>query len=275
MSSEDADWVLVGDEDWAVEPAAGQKSEVGVGGDLRARLAEKLEAVQALCRRDAELRGENVAVAVFALVHAHGAALRGYFLERRSVWSPLVSKLHRALSRRTVHNDEAIFALRTLVALLRSAGAASTEVADFFDSSDAMGVLFTTLRNMGKTFTTEQQQVASEAFSLVVEAGPDKAGKLLTCRDSGFGTDITNNNKTRSTSKRKKKKSKSKNKKKAIKHSGSAKTHVALLETVLERAPCESGRGVSEMMRGRLNWKAPNMVIVENYVEQTEENKSV
>ena len=176
MSSDD--WVIVGDEDLVVDkPTASHDG--GEGSEFSVQLERELAAVRALCQRDAELRGENAAAKAHALVVKHGEPARDAFLKQRDVWAPLVSKLRRALSRRTVHNDEALFALRALVALLRSAGGASGEVTEFFNGVDAMAVLFTSLRNMGKTFTTDQQQVASEVFYLIVEAGADKACKLL------------------------------------------------------------------------------------------------
>ena len=78
----------------------------------------------------------------------------------------------------------------------------------------------------------------------------------------------------RKSKKSKKKSSKNKTKTKKSEQSRSARNNVILLETVLERAPCESGRRVAEMMNGRLNWKYSDMVIVENYVEQNEANTS-
>lgn len=84
--------------------------------------------------------------------------------ELTDLWLPMFHKLHRLLSKRQVHYEQAVTALYTLTTMLEL----DTKVrSDFFACKDAGSVLLETLRHFGKKLSVSEELVVGKVFSLL------------------------------------------------------------------------------------------------------------
>jgi hypothetical protein len=85
-----------------------------------------------------------------------------------ALWLPMFRKLHRLLSKRQVHYEQAATALYTLVTMLELSSDPTNAVrTEFFNCSDSAKVLLETLRNFGKNLTSAEENIIGQVFALL------------------------------------------------------------------------------------------------------------